>query len=246
MSKEKKLNIFARFNIWYADVLYFFMIAWGYFVLIGYCLVLLFMLNHIGLMIFYITIAVFVYQKLLKRYRRRLTFLRRVKSKCKKNKYRYRAERGFFKTFKYAHRGVDFQLDAGDTVYFVRFLTIKKRGSSLMFWDKDTVQTVYPKQHSWVDIRFDKPCSKVVRTSATIGLGVMRVTQMNIDFNESFSTLGNKRVCKVLLLEPEPRTIYRKLSEGGVTVTGTGEHIGDYIVSSADDFLNNILSVGKK
>ncbi len=246
MSKEKKLNIFARFNIWYADVLYFCMISWGYFVLIVYCSFLLFMLNNIGLMILYITVAIFVYKKFLKRYRRRLTFLSRLKSKCKKNKYRYRAERGFFKTFKYAHRGVDFQLDAGDTVYFVRFLTIKKRGSSLMFWDKDTFQTVYPKQHSWVDIRFDKPCSKIVRTSATIGLGVMRVTQMNIDFNESFSTLGNKRVCKVLLLEPEPRTIYKKLSEGGVTVTGTGEHIGDYTVSSADDFLNNILSVGKK
>ncbi len=236
-----KLNIFARLNILLADVLYFAMISWGYFVLAVYLVFLLFMLNHIGLMIFYITAAIFAYQKILKRYKRRLTFLHRLKAKCKKNKFRYKSERGFFKSFEYSKRGVDFKVEAGNEAYFVRFLTVKRKNSSLMFWDKDTAQTVYPRQRSWVNIRFDKPCTKTVRTSETRGLGVMRVKQMDISFNDSFTTLGNKTVHKILLLEPMPRIIYKKLPEGGVTATGTGEQIGDYTVSSADDFLNNVL-----
>ncbi len=241
----QKLNIFARFNNWFPHVLYFVMIAWAYFVLALYAMIMLFMLNHIGLMIWYITVAIFVYQRFLKRYRRRLTFLRRLKSKCRNNKYRYKAERGFFKTFRYARRGVDFRLDAGDTVYFVRFLSVKRKNSSLMLWDKDTAQIVYPRQRSWVNVRFDKPCTKTVRAAVTKGFGVMQIKQMALDFDERFSVLGSKTARKILLIEPEPRIIYKKLPEGGVTVTGTGEIIGDFTILTGDDFLSNILG-GKK
>ncbi len=234
-------NIFARFNNWFPHLLYFIMMSWAYFVLAAYVLIMLFMLNYIGLLIFYIIIAVFVYKKLLKRYLTRLAFLRKLKKRCKRNKFRYTPERGFFQSFKYASRGVDFRLDAGSEVYFVRFLSVKRRNSSLMFWDKDTAQTVYPRQRSWVNIRFDEPCTRIVRTADTRGFGVMKIKQTDISFNEGFSVLGNKKVRKIIIIEPEPRIIYKKLPEGGVSSTGTGEKIGDYTISTPKDFLNNIV-----
>ncbi len=237
----KNLNIFARFNNWFPHFLYFCMIAWAYFVLAAYAIIMMLMLNHIGLAIFYIIVIACAYNLLLKRYVRRWLYLRRLRAKCKKNKFRYKQERGLISSFKYAKRGADFRVDAGNTVYFVRFLSVRHKRSSLLLWDKDTAQIVYPRQRSWVNIRYDQPCSKIEKTHVTQGLGIMRITQMNICFDESFSVIGERNVKKVILLDPEPRVIYKKAKEGGVSVTGTGEIFGDYTIITPKDFLANVL-----
>ncbi len=235
----------AHFNNWFGHVLYVAMYVWAYLVLAIYIAFLLIMLNNIGVAIAYVSTLLFIYFKMLKFYRKRLKFWRKLKKRCKKSGYRLTVYRGFFKSLKYTDKGCDFSVDTGKEVYCVRLLTVKHYNSRVMFTDKNHAQILYPRPRSGANVVVNNRQGKgfnYIRTHEARGFGIMSVKQIDINYGEQMSALAYKTVHKVLLVNPTPHDIYKRMREGGMSPTGTGEDMGDYTLYTAHDFLDNLLA----
>ncbi len=242
----KRETWLTRFNNRLADLLYLtFYILAGIIWIMGICAVI-YMLGTIGIAICIIASVLIFNFVVLRTYRKRLKFVRKLKKVCKKNKYRLKFERGFFKSLKYAPNSFDFSVDTGRTVWHVRYLTVRKYNTQLTFLDKDTAQMISPRPKSNSIVNTYSRNRGIVRNYNTLSSDthgferLARVRLFDLSLDETVSNINHKTARKALLINPVPHSLYKKEHDGSTVPTGTGEAIGDYTIFTASGFIETL------
>lgn len=242
----KRETWLTRFNNRLADFIYMAiyvvaLVLWA----IGFFGVI-YMLGASGIAICIIGSALLFYFIVLRTYRIRFKFVRKLKKLCKKNKYRLKFERGFFRSLKYAPNSFDITVDTGKTIWYVRYLTMRKYNTQLTFLDKDTAQSISPRpKNSSLTSTYNRNQGRV-RNYPTLSSdkrgfeGFSRIRTFDLSLDESVSGINHKIARKALLINPVPHSLYKKNPDGTTVPTGTGEPIGDYTIFTANGFLQTL------
>lgn len=162
-----------------------------------------------------VTFSWLLINKYTKVARRRLGFLIKFKKLCKNNSFTVEKKRPFFAALKWNEsEEVDFILNANGKTYFVKYVTPKKPLSSLTFLSRS-------------EIRYTRHARKNV---FTLMLGFKDKSKiLEIRFPKELDGSDKTRE-KILLVNPKPRDIFVKNSDGAIVPTGSGERIYGYTI----------------
>lgn len=242
----KKETWLTRFNNHFADLLIFISLSLSLVIVALGLYAVIYMLGATGILISVLTVAAMIYFLALRTYRKRLKFLRKLKKQCKKYKYRLKFKRSFFKGLKYNEKGLDFTVETGKKLWCVRFLAVRQYESSMIFHSNNAIDIVSPPREQSLG---------ATTISTNIITGTRRRTRLSLFslfvpkkkktldfvFAEIEPTINNKTAKRALIVNPVPRSMFKKLHDGTVTPIGTGEYINGYTVFSGSGFLETLL-----
>lgn len=157
--------------------------------------------------------------------RKRLSFLRKLKKTCKKNRIELEFKRGFFKSLVWSEKGdVDFIVRTGKWTYYVKFATTKRFLSSFLFVSKNEMKYI-----------------KIARQSrfATIFGSKNRIKSLKIEFPEEINS-EDKYSVRAILVNPAVMNIERKDSSGATVPTGSGERLFGYTIFTGTGFVETL------
>lgn len=217
---RKKVNKGVIFvNVILTKILFVLLIAFEFSV-IGICSVVIFMYGGaLASALVALTFTCLLVNKYTKVGRRRLGFLRKFKRFCKKNSYTIEKKRPFFASLKWNDsKEVDIVLHTGEKTYYIKYVTPKKPLSSVTFLSKREIRyTVHARKNVFSLMLGFKDKSQV----------------LNIKFPAEIE--GGE---KILLVNPKPRDIFVKNSDGAIIPTGSGESIYGYTIYTGTGFVD--------
>ena len=167
------------------------------------------------------SVVAFIFTKVL---RKRLSFYRRLKRLCKKEKFRLKIGRGFLKSFVWNTSEPDFILSAGMCDYYVHFLTVGKYNSTLTVRNAEEIERIsYPLNNKFTIIFEFKPHSKTFAT----------------DFKPMVEVNG-KRCVRAIIVNPVCREMYERDKDGSTVATGSGFARFGYTLYTASGFIEAV------
>lgn len=177
-----------------------------------------------------ITIAAILFVRLTRTVRRRRKFCRKLRRLCKKQKYEMRYEQNFFQSLFWSSDRQDFRLETERAIYYVRYLTVRKRRSSLYIESANLLRLLKrPLQNIFTVILNFKPTNKYYP----------------LDFQIP-SEQTEKQIVKALIVNPVCEEMFYKRREGGYEVTGNrGEHFG-FTVFTGSGFIDTVKRDGEQ
>ena len=243
----KKETWLTRFNNGFADVLFAVLFLLSFAIMALGLYGVIYMLGATGIFISIIAVILVIYLVVFRTLRKRLKFLRRLKKHCKKYKYQLNFKKSFFKSLKNNNAGLDFTLETGKKLWCVRFLAVRHYDSSMMFLNNGKIQIVSPP--------IESPENTIVVNMVTANplTGARRRTRFStfsqfakkkkitLDFSFTETEQSSKVVKKALIVNPVPRSMFKKLPDETSVSIGTGEYINGYTVFSGSGFLEALL-----
>ena len=206
-------------------------------VLRGVLLCFLFYMSLIGVLILYVILAfsdvmafciatpvtVALLLILTRTPRKRMKFLRNLKSFCKKNQYTLTFNRRFFTSFLWENDAkADFTLKTRTHTYFVKFATAAKRNSDFIFLSKSEI--LYRKLR--------------LNNKFTVAFNLQpKIKKLTVSFP---AEAYEENATAVILLNPVPRDITIKDKDGSTTATGDGENRFGYSIYGGTGFLDAV------
>jgi len=224
--KKKKEGFFARFNNVLASAIALVMITMLAIIFCMGIFMLLIMMGHIGILLFFIGVAVFVWLVLLRVPRKRLKFVARLKRSCKKWGFTFHKERGFFKGLKWNKQGYDFTVDTGKRLWHVRYYTSVKYLTHVIFIDKNTV-----------DVKQNITKS---RLKYVLGFNDPKTIRHEYRFDDPLYEAKGRKCVRALIMNPVPHDVFKKDSNGAVIPIGTGEYLYGYTMFSGSGFIQTL------
>ena len=163
--------------------------------------------------------------------RRRISFQRKLKKACRREKCKLTFHKEFFKSLYWANNDeLDFTLKSGKYTYFVKYVTPKKPLSSVTFLSRE-------------EIKYTKHARK---NMFTLMLGFKDRTKiLKINFPHTINAC-DKYQKKIIIVNPNPRDILVKNSEGAIIPTGSGEEIYGYTIYTGTGFIDEIVRKAKE
>ena len=235
----KRESIFTRLNEHLADVLFVVLFALYISVAVVGAIGMVYMLQEIGIVICILAALVFVYLVPLRALRKRFFFLLKLKKLCKRNKIRLRQSRSFWQGLKNNDTGIDLTVETGTAVWLVRFFAVRKYDSAMLFSEGDSVQITSPRPKGSVPSAVRSSATRVrmvKRDSSALGFRRIKTTVFPISFEDGAESVNGKKVNRALIINPVPHSMYRKLPDGTVVPTGSGEQMKNYTVYTASGF----------
>ena len=152
-------------------------------------------------------------------------FYTRLKRLCKERKYKLDFQRGFFESLRWSSNKCDIVLETSNRVYYAHMLAVRKYGSKLCFDSSCRMHTIYHPTKPLLTTVFD------IKT---------KIRKYDIDFSNVPENEGEKRVVKVIVVNPVcEKMLYKDFLSTIVTGNG-GEHFG-YTVFAGTAFINFVL-----
>ena len=210
---------FERFKEMVCQGILIWFLLWIGFV---FCLILYKMIAYSDVLAFLIALVVVIIvlipETLVQR--KRIAFIRKLKKACKKNGWEYRTKRRFFASFLWNGREEeDFSVRTRTHIYLVKYATAKRRYSDMIFLSKSKMVYRKLRLNNKFTAAFDlKP----------------KVTEMNVRFPQTFD---DGYTVRAILINPVPRDIFKKDSDGSIVATGSGEKLFGYTVFSGSGFI---------
>lgn len=190
-----------------------------------FCLILYAMIAYSDVLAFLISliVGIIVTITVSRAPRKRIAFIRKLKRACRKNGWEYYANRRFFASFLWNEREEeDFSVRTRTHTYLVKYATAKKRYSDMIFLSKNKMIYRKLRLNNKFTVAFDlKP----------------KVTEMNVRFPQ---TDDGGYTVKAILINPVPRDIFKKDSDGSIVATGSGEKLFGYTVFSGSGFISTL------
>ncbi len=224
--KRKKEGFFARFNNFLASAMALTLIILMTAVFSMGIFMLLVMMGHIGILLFFVGVAVFIWIVILRVPRKRLKFISRLKRSCKKWGFTYHKERGFFKGLKWNKQGYDFTVDTGKRLWHVRYYTSVKYLTHVVFVDKNTV-----------DVKRNITKS---RLKYVLGFNNPKTTRHEYSFNDPLYDVKGRKCVRALIMNPVPHDAFKTDTDGAVVPIGTGEYLYGYTMFSGSGFIQTL------
>ena len=171
--------------------------------------------------IFPVSIAAIVI--LTRTLRKRMSFMRKLKKFCKRNKYAITFNRRFFALFSWENEAkVDFTLKTPTHTYYVKIATAARRNSDIIFLSPNEMIYRKLRLNNKITVAFDlQP----------------KITKLPISFpKEAFDDWSSA----IILLNPVPRDTYVKDKDGATIATGNGENRFGYSIHSGTAFLEAV------
>ena len=174
-------------------------------------------------------VAILLLFRLTRTVRRRQKFCRKLRRLCKKQKYEMQYEQNFFQSLFWSSDRQDFRLETERAVYYVRYLTVRKRRSTLYIESEHLLRLLKRPINNKFTIIFEfKPTNKY----------------NPLDFQIP-SEQTDKKIVKALIVNPVCEEMYYKRKEGGYEVTGNrGEHFG-FTVFTGSGFVDTVKRDGE-
>lgn len=245
---KKKEGFFAHLNDHLATLLLIIMYFWCFVIIIIGSVAVVIMLGTIGIVLATVTIAVLAYRIGFRVTRKRRSFLRRLRRCCRKNKYKLKFYRGYFKATKFNTDGIDFTVDTGRELWSVRFLTYRKYNIDMIFEDEKTLTiktnpvrmkaSIMPSES---EMPFMTGIAARMTLSGTMPKFFQRKKVLNFDYSFTDIEEMEGRECKrALVINPLPHTIKKKEEDGAVYETGSGERMWGYTIYSGSGFITEL------
>ena len=245
---KKKEGFFAHLNDALATVLLLVFYFWSFVIIAIGITAVVTMLGTIGIVLAAVAAAALVYRIGFRVTRKRRSFLRRLRRCCRKNKYKLKVHRGYFKAIKFNTEGIDFTVDTGRELWSVRFLTYRKYNIDMIFENAQTliiktnpVRMKASIMHHESDMPFMGAFVARMNLAGMIPSFLKRKKVLNFDY--SFTELEELegRECKrALIINPLPHTIKKKEEDGATYETGTGEKMWGYTIYSGSGFITEL------
>ena len=153
--------------------------------------------------------------------RKRRKFTKKFKKVCKKKGFPIHYEQNFFQSLVWSPDKQDFVVEAKNTAFYVRYLTINKYRSTLYFEDKNHLRLV------------KAPPAGLLRIFSTKA----KTKKYPFDFQVPERTDGKKTV-KVLVVNPVCYEMKTKSANGGYETTGDGGKQFGFTVHTGSGFLD--------
>ncbi len=172
-----------------------------------------------------VLLAVLILIRLTRTIRKRAKFTKKLKRMCKQRGYRIYKVQNFFQSLVWSGNREDFLLETEHSIYFVRYLTVRKYRSTVYLEKKDQIKLVKrPIQNKFTVIFDIQPRAKYYPLDFSIE-------------NEEALSKGSKTLMKTMIINPVCEEIYYKEKDGRYEVTGNGgTHFG-FTVYTAGGFL---------
>ena len=219
----KKETVFTRLNDRLADVLYFVFIFFCFILIVMGTLATVYMLQELGVALLLLGVVTFIWLVVLRKVRKRFFFIRKLSRTCKKLGYTLTVYRGTVRSLKRSREQYDLSLQTEDTVWSVRFLSVKKYNCVLTFMDRNTLKTLTPRPRETFRVR------AMYRPSKT--------RLHDFSFTGEPIKVEGKESRIAVLINPVPHTVCVKLSDGAEVPTGTGEVFGDFTIFTSTGFI---------
>ena len=156
--------------------------------------------------------------------RKRLKLERKLKKLCRNKGYIIERNIGFFSSLKFVTSGYHYIIETPKVRFAVRYMTFKKRLSKVTF-----------RSNQEVDIIVNMNASRNLWKSL---LGIKEKTvAYHFDFDETFYD-KDKRVEKIVLMNPVPSEVNFINKEGIFTPTGPGQEMYGFVIYNGSGFLS--------
>ena len=177
-------------------------------------------------------IGILILLRLTRTVRKRAKFTRALRRFCKSRGYRLIKTQNFFQSLIWSGNREDFILETEESIYFARYLTVKKYRSTLYLEKPDELRLVKrPLQNKFTVIFDIQPRAKYYPLDFSVE-------------NEEALKNGPKKFGKVLIVNPVCEEIRYKKKDGGFETTGNGgSHFG-YTVFTGSGFLETLRREG--
>ena len=223
--KTKNESIFAAINEMLVTVISFaFLGICLAFIVIG-IVFFIYALQKIGVIIVCFSALLFTYFVILRSFRKRVSFLMKLKRKCRKFGYKIEKKRGILQGLRLNREGFDLIVNSRDMKWYVRFFTPRRHASHITILDKNTIEVktnLY--SNTW----------KIL-----LKLNKVKVKRYDYSYDDEIYSSGIKTT-KVLLVNPVPHDMFKKDRDGAVIPIGTGEKLYDYTIFSGSGFINEL------
>ena len=156
--------------------------------------------------------------------RKRLSFYRKLKKLCKKEKFRLRIGRSVWRSFVWSSTEPDFILSAGMCDYYAHFLTVRKYNSTLTMKNANEMERIsYPLDNRFTLIFEFKPHAKTYST----------------DF-KPIGEVNGKRSVRAVIVNPVCKEMYERDKDGSTVATGSGFSRFGYTLYTASGFIESV------
>lgn len=182
-------------------------------------------MGSVGVVFSSLAVLLFVYFVLARNIRKRARFIFKLRKKCRNLGYVFKFKRSFLSGLKFNKEGIDLEVYTPDKIWYLRFMTPKTHKSHITILNKFEME-----------IKTNITRSRMKRI---LGLDTVKVRRIDYSFNEVFKR-DNIETQKVLLVNPVPFDMFKMDIDGARIPIGTGEKLYDYIMLSANGFINTL------
>ena len=224
--KKKKEGFFAHFNDLLATVIACVMIAMFGIIFCAGIFMLVVMMGHIGIVLFFLGVLIFIYMIPLRSLRKRVKLTFKLKRACKKWGFTLHKERGVFKGLKWNKQGYDFTVDTGKKLWHVRYFTSHKYLVHIIFLNDKT-------------IALKRNITKS-RLKYVLGFNNPKTIRYEYSFDDPLPEMAGRKCVRALIMNPVPHDVFKTDNDGAVIPIGTGEHMRGFTLFSGSGFIETL------